>query len=151
MNDECDLSEKSAYFIKEWIMGGKTRTKTNMEIWENVIKQYKPDNFPVLFRSCPRVSNYPIQSYTDNIETARRFSGGKGYLCIIDTQRAFNSALQLNNEYGFFPLYDLIRKELSKEKPLFSKKFYDKYKGEAEYVVKAPMSFRYVTKWCNNY
>lgn len=150
MNDDCELNKKSAAFIYEWIMGGKTRTKTNIEIWEIVINKYNPNNYPILFRSCPRINKkYQVQSYTGNIETARKFSQGKGYLCIIDTKKIFKNILRTNDEYGFFPVYDLIRKELLKEKPKFSKSFYDKYCSEDEYIVKTPLSCIYITKWCN--
>lgn len=156
MNDTCELSKESYGFILDWIMTGcDEKTKAYFDIWNKILDDYLPTERPVLFRSCLRVTNDPIQSFTGSIHAAERFSEGhKGHILVCDTEEYMNylTYYKENEEKpiykrNFFPIYDLIRKDLSSCNPKFREKFYARYSGEDEYIVRVDKSYLYDLKW----
>ena len=88
MTDDTPLLQESVSFICNWVMtDGAEKTRTYYDVWDLVLKIYLPPERPVLFRSCQRLSNREIQSFTGRIYTAERFSENHtGHLLICDTE-----------------------------------------------------------------
>lgn len=153
MKDTCDLSKESEHFICNWIgIGPYKNGKAYYDIWNRILDRYVPVQRPILFRSCRRVVKRPIQSFTGSMDTASRFSEGHtGHLLICDTKE-YMRYLEFDSEpvvyrRNFFPICDLVRKDVFSRNPHFSQKFYDDYQGEDEYIVRVELSHLYDLKW----
>lgn len=153
MLNKEELSAKSATFIYDWIKtDGKEKTKVMYNIWDSVLRIYLPTERPVIFRACSRISKREIQSFTGRIRCAEKFSDGhKGYLLICDTAEYLYYEDNINSsppyEHSFFPVYDLIRKNLKCPTPQFTQNFYDQYKCEDEYILRVNINKLYDLKW----
>ena len=152
MVDDTPLLQESASFIYCWVMqpDGLGRTKSYYDVWELVLKNYLPKERPVLFRSCKRLSNRPIQSFTGSIYVAEKFSENRsGHLLICDTQDylRFESENTKEHERSFFSVCECIKKGTYSEPSYFSKSFYEEYKKENEYIVRVNQNGLYNLKW----
>lgn len=153
MRDQEELSSKSASFICNWVMtGGAEKTKKMYDTWDIILKNYLPQERPIIFRACSRIVKREIQSFTGSIRCAERFSEGhKGHLLICDTSEYLFYEDNINSnppyEYSFFPVYDLVRKSLNSNTPQFRKRFYDHYSGEDEYILRVNIDKLYDLKW----
>lgn len=88
MNDTCDLSKEAAGFISNWVLTvPDEKTKAYFDIWNKILDCYLPAERPILFRSCPRVTHNPIQSFSGSMLAVERFSEGhKGHILVCDTK-----------------------------------------------------------------
>lgn len=152
MNDTCDLSKEAAGFISNWVLTGSgEKTKAYFDIWNKILDRYLPIERPILFRSCSRVTNNPIQSFSGSMSAVERFSKGrKGHILVCDTKE-YMRYLDFDKESvykrNFFPIYTLVRKDLVSLTPHFSQTFYEDYKGEDEYIVRVDLNHLYDLKW----
>ena len=121
------------------------------DIWDNVLKNYMPDKHPVLYRSCNRRTNGEIASFTGNIYSAYRFSGGKGFLLICNTSQFLYEQLNNQGEYKhtFFPIAELLKKESKSVNCKFSERFINDYLKEDEYIMRVDLESMYSCKWYN--
>lgn len=151
MDENTPLSPESISFIYNWVMSdGAEKTKAYYDVWDIVLKTYLPQERPVLFRSCRRLSNRPIQSFTGRIRSAERFSENRsGHLLICDTKEylQFEDDNAIEHERSFFPLCECIKKGTYCEKPYFRESFYEQYKKEDEYIVRVNHNWLYDLKW----
>ena len=92
LQKDAKITVQTKVFIYNWILSGPDeKTKAFFDIWDIVLKNYLPTKRPILFRACERVSkNGKIASFTGCIESARRFSMGRGSLIICDTKKYYN-------------------------------------------------------------
>lgn len=152
MNDTCNFSEEAKNFISNWILTGPDeKTKAYFDIWSKVLDRYLPTKRPILFRSCLRVSCKPIQSFSGSMSAVEKFSEGhKGHVLVCDTKE-YMKYLNLEKEHiykrNFFSIYDLILKDISSSTPHFRQEFYEKYKGEDEYIVRVDLGHLYDLRW----
>lgn len=152
MNGAGNLSKEAYSFVSNWILTGPDeKTKAYFDIWGKILDIYLPSERPILFRSCPRITHESIQSFSGSISAVEGFSRGhKGHVLVCDTNE-YLRYLDFRSEsvYGrnFFPVYNLIRKDLATATPHFRKEFYEEYKGEDEYIVRVDYSYLYDLKW----
>lgn len=147
------LSKESATFIVEWILTGpEDKVKAFYDVWDIVLKNYLPDTRPVLFRACSRRCDGKIASFTGKLETARRFSEGKGLLIICDTKDTLSTSnLDTPGAYRhtFFPITQLVELDYKSEKPRIRQSIYERYKGEDEYIMRINRGTMHTFKWCH--
>lgn len=151
-NGTGNLSKEAYSFVLNWILTGPNeKTKAYFDIWDKVLDAYLPSERPILFRSCPRITQKPIQSFSGSISAVERFSNGhKGHVLICDTNEYMRYLdFQKESVYyrNFFPIYHLIKKDLATATPHFRKEFYEQYKGEDEYIVRVDYNYLYDLKW----
>lgn len=151
-NGTGNLSKEAYSFVLNWILTGPNeKTKAYFDIWDKVLDAYLPSERPILFRSCPRITQKPIQSFSGSISAVERFSNGhKGHVLICDTNEHMRYLdFQKESVYyrNFFPIYHLIKKDLATATPHFRKEFYEQYKGEDEYIVRVDYNYLYDLKW----
>lgn len=151
MVNDTPLLQESVSFIYNWVMSdGSEKTKAHYDVWDIVLKTYLPQERPILFRSCQRLSKRDIQSFTGRIYTAERFSDGHtGHLLICDTKEylQFEDENAIEHERSFFPLCECIKKGTYCENPCFRESFYEEYKKEDEYIVRVKQTWLYDLKW----
>lgn len=150
MNGGCLLIPESKRFVVEWVMTGpEEKSKALFDVWAIILKRYLPKERPILFRSCARVSKRPIQSFTGSIRCAEKFSENhKGHVLVCDMKEYLQfEAESAEHKRSFFPVYDLVRRDLASEHPQFSQRFYDTYRGEDEYIVSVNLDWMYDLKW----
>ena len=151
MTEDVPLLQESVSFICNWVMtDGAEKTRTYYDVWDLVLKIYLPPERPVLFRSCQRLSNREIQSFTGRIYTAERFSENHtGHLLICDTEEylQFEDENAIEHERSFFPLCECIKKGTYSPTPYFRESFYEEYKKEDEYIVRVKRNWLYDLKW----
>lgn len=151
MVNDIPLLQESVSFIYNWVMSdGSEKTKAYYDVWDIVLKTYLPQERPILFRSCQRLSKRDIQSFTRRIYTAERFSENHtGHLLICDTKEylQFEDESAEEHERSFFPLCELIKKGVYCAKPYFCESFYEEYKKEDEYIVRVNRNWLYDLKW----
>lgn len=152
MVDDTPLLEETISFIHIWVMqpDGVGRSKSFYDVWDIVLRNYLPKERPVLFRSCKRLSNRAIQSFTGSIFAAERFSEGRlGHLLICDTKEylRFEDEKADEHERSFFPLCEFIKKGTYYATPYFRESFYEEYKKEDEYIVRVNQNWLYDLKW----
>lgn len=157
MESKEDLSQDSADFIIMWIKtGSEEKTKAFYDVWDIVLKNYIPQTRPVLFRSCTRIIDDKIVSFTGSIYCAHRFSKGKGLLLICDTNDVLLSVSYGNGlkrgEYQntFFPIAELLKKEAKSAKPKFHERTISEFSKEDEYIMRVNLCGMYPCKWHNN-
>lgn len=152
MNDDCSLSKEAARFISDWVLTGpEEKTKAYFDIWNKILDSYLPTERPILFRSCLRVSHRSIQSFSRSMSAVERLSEGhKGHVLVCDTKeymRYLNFEKRSGYNRNFFPVYELVEKDLASSTPHFTQKFYNEYKGEDEYIVRVDLNCLYNLKW----
>ena len=152
MVDDTPLLKESISFIYNWVSQpeGVGRSKGYYDVWDIVLRNYLPKERPTLFRSCKRLSNRPIQSFTGKIYTAERFSDGHtGHLLICDTKEYLQSENETAEEHkrSFFSLYQCVEKAMTTTETCFSEYFYVMCKKEDEYIVRVNQDWLYDLKW----
>lgn len=152
MVEGTPLTRESRSFIYTWVRqpDGNGRSQSFYDVWDLVLQNYLPKERPILFRSCKKLSNRPIQSFTRRIYTAERFSDGHtGHLLICDTKEylQFEDENAIEHERSFFPLCECIKKGTYCENPCFRESFYEEYKKEDEYIVRVKQTWLYDLKW----
>ena len=151
MVNDTPLLQESVSFIYNWVISdGSEKTKAYYDVWDIVLKTYLPQERPILFRSCQRLSKRDIQSFTGRIYTAERFSENHtGHLLICDTKEylQFEDENAIEHERSFFPLRQCIKKGTYCEKHFFRESFYEEYKKEDEYIVRVNQNWLYDLKW----
>lgn len=151
MKTDEELSHEAATFIKNWILSdAKEKTKAYYDVWDLVLKSYMPTYRPVLYRSCKRREDGKIASFTGRIYCAQRFSEGKGFLLICDTEEILRfPEIQKRGEYRhtFFPISELLKKELQSRNCKFSKRLIDDYAKEDEYIMRIDINWMFSCKW----
>jgi len=157
MESKDVLSRDAVAFIGDWIRTGQEeKTKAYYDVWDIVLRNYMPQTRPVLFRSCTRLVNDRIASFTRKIYCAHRFSKGKGFLLICDTNNVLLPVLYANTqkrgEYQntFFPIAELIEKESKSSKPRFSSSLIEHSVKEDEYIMRVNICGMYSCKWRKN-
>lgn len=151
MIDDTPLLQETISFVHNWVMSDKAeKTKAYYDVWDIVLRKYLPVQRPILFRSCQRLSQRSIQSFTGKIYAAERFSESrKGHLLICDTAEylRFEDENSSEHERSFFPLCECIKKGYLYPAKYFTKSFYDEYKKEDEYIVRVNQNWLYDLRW----
>lgn len=116
------------------------------------VKKLYATNTPNPFRSCSRRQNGKIASFTGRIGCAEKFNDNRNeFLIICDTNEylQFWDKFERQGEYchTFFPLSELIRKELSENSPNFTEDLYKPYLGEDEYIMRVDLNWMQSCKW----
>lgn len=155
LQKDSEITEQTRGFIYNWILTGPDeKRKAFFDVWDIVLKNYLPATRPVLFRACERLSkNGKIASFTGRLESARRFSDGKGSLIICDTKEnlkidELRSAGQYR--YSFYPLVCVLKKAKISGWRGFNKTFLNKYIGEDEYIMRIDLGNMHSFKWIKN-
>jgi hypothetical protein len=144
MDSRVDLSRDAAAFISGWIYSGREgKTKAFYDVWEHVLRNYMPKTRPVLYRSCNRLVDDKIVSFTGSFKAIQRFSQRKGLLIICDTEELlypleFAEILPQTRPYRntFFPIAELLRKEAQFSSCKFTERLISEYSGEDEYIMR---------------
>lgn len=152
MVEGTPLTRESRSFIYTWVRqpDGNGRSQSFYDVWDLVLQNYLPKERPILFRSCKRLSNRPIQSFTGSVCVAERFSDGHiGHLLICDTKEYlhFEDETATEHNRSFFPLYQCVEKAMNNTEPCFSEYFYEMCKKEDEYIVRVNHDWLYDLKW----
>lgn len=151
MESNEELLHDTAIFIGNWILTDSSeKSKSYYDIWDMVLKNYMPATRPVLYRSCKRRENGKIASFTGRIYCAQKFSEGKGFLLICNTEDALQfSIIQKRGEYRhtFFPISELLKKESQSPNCKFSSRLIEDYVKEDEYIMRVDLSEMYSCKW----
>ena len=152
MVEGTPLIKESKSFIYTWVRqpDGNGRSKSFYDVWDLILQDYLPKERPVLFRSCVRPTDRPIQSFTGNIAAAKRFSKERfGHLLICDTEEilCFEDESAAMHEFSFFPLRKCVENAMNCSTPCFSESFYEMCKKEDEYIVRVNQNWLYDLKW----
>ena len=139
---------------------GKTpeeKTKAFYDVWGIVLNNYMPKTRPVLFRSCNRLVDDKIASFTGRFRVVQRFSRGKGLLIICDTEESlfpleFTENHPPNRPYRntFFSIAELLRKEAQSSSCKFSARLIRDYSGEDEYIMRVNLNLMCCCKFYKN-
>ena len=149
----ANINDQTRTFICNWILTDSTeKTKAFFDVWDIVLKNYLPTKYPILFRSCNRISkNSKIVSFTGRLECARKFSKQKRYLIICDTKEEiqFEETFHKKGEYKntFYPLVDVLVKAKESGGWKFSKRILEEYIGEDEYIMRINTNTNNNLKW----
>lgn len=147
-----ELSEESASFISNWILTGpEGKSKSDNDIWDFILSNYMPTTHPVLYRSCERIKDGKIASFTGSIRCANKISGNKGYLLICNTSEPLQfPEHQKRGEYEhtFFPISELLRKEAQSPNCKISRRLIEDFLKEDEYIMRVDINWMYYCKWC---
>lgn len=153
MESKENLSLETAIFIGNWLGSDSSQKgKSYYDVWDLVLKNYMPSTRPVFYRSCNRRENGRIASFTSSIRCANKFSDGKGFLLICDTNETLCCLhLERQGDYShtFFPLVELLRKEAQSPNCRFSKQLLENYIKEDEYIMRVNTDWMYSCKWYN--
>lgn len=147
------LADDTRTFICNWVLTGPNeKKKAFYDVWEIVLDNFMPTSKPVLFRACYRLSrSNKIASFTGRIESARRFSEGKGYLIVYDTKENLHSEETFYSsgiyQNTFFPLVDVLKKAKEEGGYGFSSNFLDQYLSEEEYILRINLDRMHTLKW----
>lgn len=154
-NDE-NITEQTREFISNWILtDSMEKRKAFFDIWDIVLKNYLPTSRPILFRACDRISkNGKIASFTGRLESARRFSNGKGSLIICDTKETLISedTFYKIGEYKhtFYPLAEVLLKAKNDGGWGFSERILNEHIGEEEYIMRINLGGMCCVRWTIN-
>lgn len=155
MESDEELKPEAKGFIVNWIASGPDeKTPSYYAVWDYVLQNYMPKTRPILFRSCSRLNNGKIASFTGRINCADRFGKGKGLLLVCDTRDVpplNNSCFQGEKgsyECTFFPIVELLKKDASSKKPKIYPKFAERYIGEDEYIMRVNSVVMSKLRWC---
>lgn len=152
LQDKAEIKDETRIFVCNWILTGpEEKRKAFYDVWDITLKNYLPSKRPVLFRVCSRISKgRKIASFTGRLESARKFSQGKGILIICDTQDSLEiDEFRDIGEYknSFFPLCELLMKAKALGGCGFNNRFLSEYIGEDEYVMRIDKEKMYTCKW----
>ena len=153
LKNDAEISTQTIRFIHDWILTGpEEKRKAFYDVWDIVLKNYLPTNRPILFRACNRISkNGKIASFTNRLESARRFSNCKGSLIICDTKETLNFEEEFhkagNYKHTFYPLVDVLLKAKSEGGWGFSERMLNSYIGEGEYIMRINIGRTNCVKW----
>lgn len=158
MESREDLSQDAADFISNWIRTGpEEKTKAFYDVWDIVLSNYMPKTRPVLFRSCNRLVDDKIVSFTGSFKAIQRFSQGKGLLIICDTEEllyplefAETHPPQRPYRNTFFPIAELLRKEAQSLSCKFSESLINQFPGEDEYIMRVNFNLMSRCKFCKD-
>ena len=156
LQKDAEINKPTRKFIGNWILSGpQEKRKAFYDVWDIVLKNYLPTSRPILFRACDRISkNGKIASFTGRIESARRFSKGKGSLIICDTEEVlqFESKYFKPGEYRhtFYPLVSVLKKASESGGWGFSEDLLNNYIVEDEYIMRINLGSMYTFKWIKN-
>ncbi len=147
------ITKEARNFISNWLLtDGSEKFKAYYDVWDIVLRNYLPTTRPILFRACDRINkNGKIASFTGRLESARRFSKGKGYLIICDTKEVldYEERFYKIGEYKntFYPLIEVLRKANAAGGWGFSDRLLNDYIGEDEYIMRNNLDLMHYLKW----
>lgn len=148
------LSQPAASFVRNWILTGPDeKYKAFYDVWDIVLHNYMPTQYPILFRACTRRANGRIASFTGRLEAARRFLDGKGFLLFCDTKEALPIYQDMQKgayRHTFYPLGYLLEQEAGFPDSFLSPWLCSQYRGEDEYIMRINTSHMHSLKWCGN-
>jgi len=156
LQKDSEITKQTREFIGNWILTtSEEKRKAFFDVWDIVLKNYLPKTRPILFRACKRISkNGKIASFTERLESARRFNKGRGSLIICDTKEIllFEERNYKSGEYKhtFYPLVSVLEKAKTSGKYGFSKRILDEYVGEDEYIMKIDLENMESFRWIKN-
>ena len=157
MESSAPLSGASVTFIVNWICSGpEEKTKAFFDVWDFVLRNYMPaPPRPVLFRSCNRIVDEKITSFTGNFQSFQRFSQGKGLLLICDTKELLplgfpNPRPQGQYRNTYFSISELLKKEAESPNCQFTDRLIKDFVGEDEYIVRINLNLMSSFKWHRN-
>ncbi|QYH41303.1 hypothetical protein GYM62_18460 [Algoriphagus sp. NBT04N3] len=156
LQKDAKINKQTVTFISNWIRTGPDeKRKAFFDVWEIVLKNFLPRTRPILFRACTRISkNGKIASFTGRLECARRFSKGKGFLIICDTNEIlkFEEELFKPGEYQhtFYCISSVLEKAKKSGGCGFSERFLSDYVGEDEYIMRVDLDNMQSFKWIQN-
>lgn len=122
------------------------------DVWDMVLKNYYPQDRPVLFRATSHINDGKIESYTGRLGVAEAFlrqCGEEAKLLICDTDDYIvPEYIRGKGEYEgtFFPLGKLLKQEMELEESWFVKNFMRQYVGEDEYIMRTELDLIVVSK-----
>lgn len=147
-----NITGQTRRFIGDWILtDSKEKGKIFFDVWDIVLKSFRPTGRPILFRACCRISkNGKIASFTGSLESARRFCRGKGSLIICDTKeklthKEFNEVEDY--AHTFYPLVDVLVKAKNGGGWGFSERILGDYIGEDEYIMRINLGRMHCVRW----
>lgn len=150
------VDEITYKFVVDWICSGPEAKNNDMlEVWDIVLKNYYPEERPVLFRATDYINDGKIESYTGRIGVAEVFlrqCGKDAKLIICDTDEyMIPKYLRGKGDYRgtFFPLSKLLKNEMKLEDSWFEKSFMSGYIGEDEYIMRTEIDTVIVCKKYN--
>lgn len=155
LEKDSSILDLTVTFIGNWILSdSKEKNKSYYDIWEIVLKNYIPKTRPILFRSTPRrYKNDRISSFTSSLFCANRFSEGKGFLIICDTNESlqFEEQVYEKGDYrkSFYPLVEVLKKAKDNGGWGFSDYLLNKCIGEEEYIMKTNFDNMHLYKYHN--
>lgn len=147
------VTSQTRGFICNWILTGPSeKRKAFFDVWDIVLKSYLPVTRPILFRVCDRISKkVKIASFTGQLESARKFSKGKGYLIICDTRKTLEFEEELFSvgeyEHTFYPLVNVLIKARDSGGWGFSQNILNNYIGEDEHIMRIYHESIYTFRW----
>ncbi len=146
------LTRESRSFIYTWVRqpDGNGRSQSFYDVWDLVLQNYLPQDRPVLFRACTRLSNRAIQSFTGTISAAQKLSRERpGRLLICDTKECLHGEDETTVPHmrSFFPLRECVEKAMNTSEPAFLDSFCEMCKKEDEYIVRVNRNWLYDLKW----
>lgn len=153
LQKDSEIAEQTVAFVVNWILSGPNeKRKAFYDVWDIVLKNYLPTTRPVLFRVCSRVGkDGKIASFTGRLESARRFSNGKGSLIVCDTKETlqFEEIVYQPGQYEhtFYPLVSVLKKAKEIGGCGFSDRLLNNYVGEDEYIMRIDLEYMYCFKW----
>lgn len=143
-----DITHK---FIVDWICSGpEEKSKDMLDVWDIVLKNYYPEDRPVLFRVTDFINDGKIESYTGRLGVAEVFlrqCGEEAKLIICDTEEYMvPKQFRLKGDYirTFYPLGKLLKNEMKLEDSLFIKSFMSRYIGEDEYIMRTDSNLMFI-------
>ncbi len=149
-------SNDTREFIVNWILTGRSeKLKAYYDVWDIVLRNFIPKKRPILIRSIDRKSKIEyIGSFTNSVNAAERFSNGKGYWIICDTQRIlgiFEKAYKKGEfKHSFYPLSEVLEKAKSNGGWGFSDRFLNEYAGEGEHIMKIDYNVMILLKYIDH-
>ena len=137
----ASIESQTASFVYNWMLTGPDeKRKAFFDVWDIVLKNFMPKTRPILFRSCQRRKDGIISSFTGRLESARRFSNGKGLLLMCDTSEELRYESQHRKKgaylHTFYPLVELLKNDDAAEAHMFSERVRSEYIGEDEYIMR---------------
>lgn len=156
LQNDAPINKPTVSFISNWLLTGHDeKRKAFYDVWDIVLKDYLPTTRPVLFRSCKRISKKDrIASFTGRLECARKFSNGRGFLIVCDTQEhlRFEEELYKIGEYRhtFYPLVNVLTRAKNLGGCGFNERTLVDFIGEDEYIMRVDKGNMCSLRWAKN-
>lgn len=153
LQKDSEITPQTCAFVSNWILTcADEKSKAFFDVWDIVLRNYLPTTRPILFRACQRLCKHgKIASFTGRLESARRFSNGKGSLIICDTEDMLLGEEEIfqPGEYRntFYPLASVLKKAKDLGGCGFSERILNNYIGEDEYIMRIDLESMYSLKW----